>query len=144
MKCVYCESPEIAARVVVQNDLVKVFPTNIPIVPGHLLITPVRCVRTLEELSSDELEAFLAMRLKVKNALTKLFGAEGFNYAWNEGAIAGQSVPHLHLHVLPRKKGDEGITEYEPRKFLYRPGSREATPETELQEVAKTIRNAMK
>jgi diadenosine tetraphosphate (Ap4A) HIT family hydrolase len=84
------------------------------------------------------------MRRKVKDVLTKLFGAEGFNYAWNEGEVAGQSVPHLHLHVLPRRHGDEGITEYEPRKFLYRPGSRAATPEAELQEVAKTIRNAMK
>ena len=64
---------------------------------------------------------------------------EGFNFAWNDGPIAGQSVPHFHLHVLPRKQGDTGITEYEPRQFLYRPGSREASPEAELAAIAKMI-----
>lgn len=67
--------------------------------------------------------------------------AEGFNFAWNEGKDYGQSVPHFHLHVVPRSPGDEGITEYEPRKFLYRPGSREDSPETELAAVAAEIRS---
>jgi diadenosine tetraphosphate (Ap4A) HIT family hydrolase len=65
---------------------------------------------------------------------------EGFHQAWNEGKVAGQSVPHFHLHVVPRKQGDEGITEYEPRKFLYRPGSREETPSQELESIAKQIK----
>ena len=141
--CVYCESPDIKKRLIVDTNLVRVFPTNIPVVPGHVLITPKRCVATLEELSSEELQAFLVTRREVRDALIKIFGAEGFNYAWNEGTVAGQSVLHLHLHVLPRKMGDTGITEYEPRKFLYRPGSREETPEAELGEVARMIRDSM-
>lgn len=54
--------------------------------------------------------------------------------------MAGQTVPHFHLHIVPRKQGDAGILEYEPRKFLYRPGSREEGPEAELQSVAAQIR----
>ena len=81
------------------------------------------------------------LRNLLKPALIKIFGAEGFHYAWNEGDAAGQSVPHFHLHMIPRKKGDEGITEYEPRKFLYRPGSREKTPEAELAQIASLIKN---
>jgi diadenosine tetraphosphate (Ap4A) HIT family hydrolase len=80
------------------------------------------------------------MRLSITAALARSFGAEGFNFAWNDGKLAGQSVPHFHLHVLPRKTGDQGIYEYEPRKFLYRPGERDASPETELIEVASIIR----
>ena len=140
MRCVYCELPEIKEREIVRNELVRVFPTNIPIVPGHMLICPIRCVATFEELTQKEKEAIFDLMTRLKKVLMKLFGAEGFHHAWNENKVAGQSVPHFHLHLIPRKAGDEGITEYEPRKFLYRPGSREATPENELQEISSLIR----
>ncbi len=143
MNCVYCEDASIQARLITENELAWSFPTNIPIVPGHILICPKRHVARLEDLSDEELKALLGLRLELKAALAKTFNCEGFNYAWNEGAVAGQSVPHLHLHMLPRREGDSGITEYEPRKFLYRPGSREATPEEELRAVADSIRSQL-
>ena len=143
MKCAYCELPEIKARMIVENDVAWAFPTNIPIVPGHVIIVPKRCVALFEDMTDDEREAVFALREQLKTALVKTFGAEGFNYAWNEGTLAGQSVPHFHLHMLPRKTGDTGITEYEPRQFLYRPGEREATPEDELRAVAQLIRDAL-
>ena len=122
------------------NELAKALLTNIPIVPGHVLIVPVRHVPAFEEMTAGERDAIFRLRGFLKPALTNAFGAEGFHYAWNEGEAAGQSIPHFHLHMIPRKRGDEGITEYEPRKFLYRPGSREKTPEAELAETAKVIR----
>jgi len=72
--------------------------------------------------------------------MIKAFAAEGFNYAWNEELVAGQTVPHLHLHMLPRKKGDSGIVDYEPRKFLYRPGERSDSPDQELIKVTELIK----
>ncbi len=138
--CVYCTNPEIQNRKIIENELAFVFPTNIPIVPGHVLIAPKRCVAKYEDLNLKEKEAIEELRVKTIRALEKAFNAEGFNYAWNENGVAGQSIPHFHLHVLPRKAGDEGITEYEPRKFLYRPGSRENSPEKELIEVAELIK----
>lgn len=141
MKCVFCESPEIKKRTIFENGLAFVFPTNIPIVPGHVLICPKRHVAIVEELGAEELLAMADIKRKLKKALIAVFDAEGFNYAWNEGEVAGQSVPHLHLHMLPRKKGDSGIYDYEPRKFLYRPGSRERTPEDELMKVTKMLKS---
>lgn len=141
--CVYCTLPEIKAREIGGNELVWVFPTNIPIVPGHVLITPRRCVARMEDMTDEELKAVLALRVQVIAALRKSFGATGFNFAWNEGKLAGQSVPHFHLHVLPRKEGDTGITQYEPRQFLYRPGERETSPEEELLAVVKLIKQAL-
>jgi hypothetical protein len=44
------------------------------------------------------------------------------------------------MHLVPRKQGDEGITEYEPRKFLYRPGSRAESPVEEIREIAKLLK----
>ena len=141
MKCVYCELPEIKERKVADNDLAWAFLTNIPIVPGHTLISPKRCVPRYEDMTNEERESIEELRIKICNGLRKTFGAEGFNFAWNDGKDCGQSVPHFHLHVLPRKKGDTGIYEYEPRKFLYRTtGDREATPEAELQAISKIIK----
>ena len=117
--CVFCTSPDISnIRSIVRNDLVQAFPTNIPITPGHTIICPVRHVEKFEELTADERTAIFELALKIKKALKESFGAEGFHFAWNEGKVAGQSVPHFHLHVVPRRQGDEGITEYEPRKFF--------------------------
>jgi diadenosine tetraphosphate (Ap4A) HIT family hydrolase len=143
MKCVYCELPEIKERQIYSNDLAWAFLTNIPIVPGHTLVAPKRCVAKYEDLTSNEKEDIEKLRMEICEALKKTFGAEGFNFAWNDGKDCGQSVPHFHLHILPRKKGDAGIYEYEPRKFLYRPGERETTPEAELKAVSKLIAQAI-
>lgn len=137
--CVYCTLPEIKARTVKRNELAWAFLTNIPITPGHTLVCPIRHVQKFEELTVKERKAIFDLATEIKIALRELFGAEGFHHAWNEEKVAGQSIPHFHLHIVPRKRGDEGITEYEPRKFLYRPGSRETTPEAELQAVSKQI-----
>jgi diadenosine tetraphosphate (Ap4A) HIT family hydrolase len=142
--CIYCTLPELNDRTLKRNALARAFLTNIPITPGHSLVTPLRHVQKFEELTDDERAAIFELAAEVKEALRKTFGVEGFNHAWNEGAVAGQSIPHFHLHIIPRKAGDEGITEYEPRKFIYRPGSREATPEAELQAITKEIVAKMK
>jgi len=131
---------DVQSRVIIENDLAFAFPTNIPIVSGHTLISPKREVVNYDDLTKEEKEAIFDLLGRIKKSLIKAFGAEGFNVAWNEGEVAGQSVKHFHLHVLPRKEGDSGVTEYDPRKFLYRPGERETTPEEELQKVAEIIK----
>jgi diadenosine tetraphosphate (Ap4A) HIT family hydrolase len=141
--CPFCNDPAIEERTIVRNKYVRAFPTNIPIVPMHVLVIPARHVGTIGELSNEEKNALFEMIERLCELFRASFGAEGFNVAWNEGVVAGQSVPHMHVHLLPRKQGDTGITGYEPRTFLYRPGSREDTPENELQDVAKTIRKAL-
>jgi diadenosine tetraphosphate (Ap4A) HIT family hydrolase len=141
--CVFCESPDIKGRTVAENALAFAFLTNIPITPGHILVSPKRCVSDFFEMSLGEKKAVLELAGEMRAVLVKSFGAEGFNFAWNDGEVGGQNVPHFHLHIVPRKAGDIGIIEYEPRKFLYRPGSREQSPELELQAVAKVIKSFM-
>ena len=132
--------PKIKSRLIVANELAFAFPSKMPIVPGHTLICPKRHVSKIDDLTTDELQAILYLQKELKRAMIKAFSAEGFNYAWNEGKIAGQNVNHLHLHMLPRKQSDSGIFEYEPRKFLYRPGERPDSDEEELVEVAELIK----
>jgi diadenosine tetraphosphate (Ap4A) HIT family hydrolase len=140
---IFTTLPEIKERSFAENKTAWAFLTNIPITPGHSLVSPKRVVEKMEDLTEQEILDIFALTSLVKNALRKTFGAEGFNLAWNEGKEYGQSVPHFHLHIVPRTPGDEGIAEYEPRKFLYRPGSREDSPEAELKAIADDIRNSI-
>jgi len=73
-----------------------------PIVPGHVLVTPVRSVPLLADLTDAELDdLFLAVRV-VQELLEKCHGAKASNLGIQDGVLAGQSVPHVHVHVLPR------------------------------------------
>lgn len=137
---IFTTLPEIKERSVAENATAWAFLTNIHITPGHTLVAPKRVVETVEDLTEQELGDIFALVSLVKSTLRKTYNAEGFNFAWNEGEGYGQSVPHFHLHIVPRTPGDDGITEYEPRKFLYRPGSREASPEAELATIAAELR----
>lgn len=143
MNCIYCDSEDIRRRTIAENEYAWAFPTNIPITPGHTLVIPKRHVATFSELSDAELLGVFDLSGRIQKALVKSFGAQGFNCAFNQGDEAGQSIPHFHLHIVPRSAGDAGITRYEPREFLYRPGSREASPEEELKAVAKRIRESL-
>ncbi len=134
------DNPKIGNRIIIENELAFAFPSNKPIVPGHVLVCPKRQASKIDDLTDEEMRAILHLQKQLKPALIKAFDADGFNYAWNEGKDAGQTVNHFHLHMLPRKKGDTGVFEYDPRKFLYRKGERDASTEDELSEVAKLVK----
>lgn len=121
--CAFCTVAENKDREILRTDLVWAFPTNAPIVEGHVLVCPIRCVATIAELSREERDAIFTVAEHIKHALRTGMGAVGFNHAWNEHVVGGQSVPHFHLHIIPRTEKDEVRYGYEPRQFLYRPSS---------------------
>ncbi len=139
--CVYCTLPEIKERTIAENDLAWAFPTNIPITPGHTLVSPKRCVARLEDLTREERIAILDLADIIMPALRKAYGAEGFNCVWNQEKLAGQSVPHFHLHIIGRRDGDTGLLGYDPRSMLYRTGDREPTSEEDLKIIQDKIKN---
>lgn len=133
------ENIDVSDRIIVMTEKAFAFPANMPIVPGHILACPKRIVKTFEDLEDAEVKALFDLISDLKIALKKTFKAKGFNIAWNEGELAGQTVSHLHVHIVPRILEDKGIVEYEPRRFLYRPGIRSNSPIEELKSVAKEI-----
>jgi diadenosine tetraphosphate (Ap4A) HIT family hydrolase len=141
--CVYCSIPEIRERAIAVDGLAWAFPTNIPITPGHTLVSPARCVAQLSDLTVDERLAIFALAERIMEALRISVGAQGFNCVWNQEKLAGQSVPHFHLHVIPRSEGDTGLLGYDPRSMLYRTGDREPTDEAELLRMRDLIRAAL-
>ncbi len=144
MNCIFCTDVEVKKTTIIENDLAFAFPTNTPIVPGHILVCPKRHIQYFEDASPEEKIAIEDLRYRLKGALKKAFEAQGFNYAWNEEKIGGQSVSHFHLHIVPRKEGDTGVYKYEPREFLYRPAPRTiSTPNEELNEIVGAIKKAI-
>lgn len=143
MNCVFCEQSAIKERTIADNELAFAFLTYTPVVFGHTLISPKRHVRTYDELMEEEKAAMEQLRAKLRPALQNVFQAEGFNYAWNEGEAAGQEVLHLHMHVLPRKAGDTGVYQYEPREFIYWKPDRSETPQQELLSITETLQKSL-
>lgn len=85
-----------------------------PIVPGHVLVIPKRSVPRVADLTPDEVtDLFLSVR-KIGPVIESHFGATALNIAIQDGVDAGQSVPHVHVHMLPRVKKD-----FEPNDAVY-------------------------
>jgi bis(5'-adenosyl)-triphosphatase len=77
-----------------------------PIVPGHVLVMPERIVPHLEDLSTTEYTDLWLLVRQIQSILKKQYKATAFNVAVQDGRAAGQSVPHVHVHILPRSAGD--------------------------------------
>lgn len=77
-----------------------------PLLPGHVLISPRRVVPRFSDLSSEEVTDLFLTAQRVGRMVERVFEADALNIAIQDGAAAGQSVPHVHTHVIPRQKGD--------------------------------------
>ncbi len=77
-----------------------------PVLPGHSLIIPNKHYTSLFELSDDELGEMMIFARKITTVLKTVFQCDGFDWTIQDGVSAGQTVPHLHLHIIPRKRYD--------------------------------------
>jgi diadenosine tetraphosphate (Ap4A) HIT family hydrolase len=102
--CPFCTLPE--GRVLYSNDRGKVTRDAFPISPGHTLVIPHRHVRSLFDLSAEEWSALFELLCAAKADVDKEFAPAAYNVGVNDGSMAGQTVPHLHIHLIPRYEGD--------------------------------------
>lgn len=77
-----------------------------PVSPGHVLLIPRRHIVSFFELSREELGDFFDLLLEVRDVLEREFRPDGYNVGVNIGSTAGQTITHLHIHVIPRYVGD--------------------------------------
>jgi bis(5'-adenosyl)-triphosphatase len=77
-----------------------------PVLPGHALVIPRRHVVSVLALSADELAGFFVFAREITRFLGRAFAADGFDWTVQDGPSAGQTVLHLHLHIIPRHIGD--------------------------------------
>jgi len=77
-----------------------------PLVPGHVLVIPQRKVERFKDLSSEEVSDLFRSVQEIGKVVEKHYESEALTIAIQDGRAAGQSIAHVHVHVLPRKPGD--------------------------------------
>ncbi|PYY11832.1 MAG: HIT family protein [Acidobacteria bacterium] len=104
--CAFCQivSRAVPAAIVFEDQLTLAFLDHRPLFPGHCLLIPKEHVETLNEIASSLLKQVSANARLLAIAMEKGMGAQGAFVAINNRV--SQSVPHLHVHVVPRTKGD--------------------------------------
>jgi diadenosine tetraphosphate (Ap4A) HIT family hydrolase len=102
MECAFCNSDDW----VLQNELAVALLDRSPVTPGHMLLIPRRHVADWFELTAEERGDLLALAGDARAWLIREHRPDGFNLGVNVGEAAGQTVFHVHLHLIPRYKGD--------------------------------------
>jgi diadenosine tetraphosphate (Ap4A) HIT family hydrolase len=95
-----------ASEHIVANDLAFAIRDGFPVSPGHTLVVTRRRVATWFDATPEEQAAVMALINEVKRLLDDSHHPDGYNVGFNAGDAAGQTVSHLHVHVIPRYRGD--------------------------------------
>ena len=111
---------EIPSHKVYEDDHVFAFLDIGPLARGHTLVVPRESVATLDQLGDEAAAAIGRALPRICRAIAQVTGAEAYNVLQNNGAAAGQEVPHVHFHIIPRFPGESlagvGIT-WKPGKL---------------------------
>ncbi|UUY07678.1 HIT family protein [Pseudomonas sp. J452] len=102
--CPFCTLPSF--RVLGENLHAFWIRDGYPISPGHSLIIPKRHVGSFFEATPEERAALLTLLDEARSNVEKEYQPDGYNIGINDSAAAGQTVPHLHIHLIPRFHGD--------------------------------------
>lgn len=117
--CLFCKiaAGTIPSTKVYEDDRCLVFMDIGPLVRGHALVIPKEHYPCITEAPAELAAYLLGIAQRVAKAQKIALGAKGVNIITNEGEIAGQSVPHLHFHVIPQFDDDRHVWNWEPRPY---------------------------
>ena len=120
--CLFCKD---ARGVSLTNELAYSARDSYPVSPGHTLVVPRRHVASFFELTPEEINACMALINEERKLLDEEFKPDGYNIGVNIGPAAGQSILHVHIHIIPRYEGDVenpqgGVRHVIPRKGHYK------------------------
>ena len=106
--CIFCKilKGDIPSTVVYEDELFKAILDVNPAARGHVIILTKKHVPNIFELPQEEALGIMSVAKKIACALQKAYSCDGVNILQNNGEAAGQTVFHLHVHVIPRFKGD--------------------------------------
>lgn len=101
-KCIFCEQRPF----VLENELAGAFFDIRPVSQGHMLIIPKKHYPTFFDVPQSDRDAMLALMTRAKAYLDDRYQPDGYNIGVNVGPMAGQTVMHCHIHLIPRYRGD--------------------------------------
>ena len=118
--CVFCKiiRGELPCVKLYEDDKVIVFLDIAPISKGHALVVPKEHHVSITSLTEPYREAMMRVAPEIGAALMRTTDSDGFNFLLSNGQCAGQVVPHVHLHVIPRKP-DDAFSMMPPVKAIY-------------------------
>ena len=106
--CIFCKilAGEIPSTAVYEDDDFKAILDVNPAARGHVIILPKNHAANIYELPDEDASKIMVVAKKIATAIEKAYHCDGVNILQNNGEAAGQTVFHLHVHVIPRFKGD--------------------------------------
>ena len=127
--CIFCKlaNGDIPTNSIYEDDKFNVILDNGPATKGHALILPKDHADNLFELPEDTAADAMKLARKLGKHIMYTLGADGLNIVQNNGPVAGQTVMHFHLHIIPRYEGDG-------QKILWAPTSPSAEELTQVKE----------
>jgi histidine triad (HIT) family protein len=108
---------EIPATIVYEDADTLAFMDIGPIIKGHTLVIPKICYDPVTETPDEVLSKLMSVCKRIAAAQVRALGADGVNIIQNNGAAAGQVVPHIHYHVIPRFEGDGHHWNWNAKKY---------------------------
>ena len=103
--CPFCTLE--SSRILAANDHALAMSDGFPISPNHILIVPKRHIASLFEATRVERDALFDLLAEMREVVYKKYAPTGFNIGINDGIAAGQTIMHLHIHLIPRYTGDK-------------------------------------
>lgn len=119
--CLFCKDPR---GVSLERELAYSARDTYAVSPGHTLVIPRRHVADFFELTPEEINACMELIIEERKLLDEEFQPDGYNIGVNVGLAAGQSIFHVHIHIIPRYEGDVenpqgGVRHVLPKKAHY-------------------------
>lgn len=105
LNCPFCTLPK--ERIFLSNEFGYAIRDGFPVSTGHTLIVPKRHIPSWFETTNEESQGLLKLLSLAKEMLEDELNPDGYNIGINDGPTAGQTVPHLHIHLIPRYQNDQ-------------------------------------
>ncbi len=103
-ECPFCQ---LADRIVINSKCWVAIEDAYPVNKGHMLIITRRHVASFRELNKEEFQELFYIMHLVVNRIDELYNPDGYNFGVNDGEVAGQTIFHVHFHVIPRYQSDD-------------------------------------